>query len=318
MSGPYLGRAVASQEEIVFYEEGIDCTVSVSDVGKGNRTLRINGKTDASTNPDDMCSQIMMAQIPLFLRPGSSDVCVIGLGAGFTVDSVLAHNVKSVDVAEISGSVIRAAECFRLANNDVLRNPRLALHHEDGRNFLLLGRKKYDIIISEPSNVWISGIANLYSSEFLDIALARLKPGGLYCFWIHSYSMRQEDYSSVIKTMMSRFPHVQLWSMTFGDYLVVGSESPIVVDPETISGLCGEPKVMRMLNRIGIDDPRQIAYYYVADGNQLKPVIRNQRLLIDDVPYLEFSAPRYLLQNDAQQIVEAILRVDGFPCFSGD
>jgi len=317
LSAPYLGHTVDRSEEIIFYEEGVDCTVSVSLTGKNNRTLRINGKPDASSRIDDRCTQVLMGQIPLFLRPGSSDVCVIGLGSGITADSVLAHPVKSVDVAEISSSVIRAAEYFSQANNNVLKNARLKVCHEDGRNFLLLGKKKYDIIISEPSNVWISGIANLYSREFLETARRNLKPGGLYCFWIHSYAMRSEDFTAVIGTMMTVFPHAQLWSMTFGDYLVLGSESPVSIDLESCGRTFGRPEVKDMMKSIGIDDPIQLAYYYVADGKQLAPLVSGQRILVDDLPYLEFSAPQYLLKSEAMRIVGTILSAEGEPDLTG-
>lgn len=311
VSGPYLGRG-ANPGEVVFYREGIDTTVAVTRSQAHIYSLLVNGKADASTNTRDMRTQLLLGHLPLLLNPDATEVCVIGLGSGVTASAVLAHPVRIADVVEISSAVVAAAEYFSPANHEALRDPRLRLHRADGRNFLLVGDREYDVIVSEPSNPWISGIANLFTTQFFEIARSRLKPGGLHCQWFHAYSMKADDFAAVIKTMTAVFPYVQLWEASRNDYLIICSDAPIVIDVESTYLTFGRPRVSTTLSSILINDPIQLAHYYVADGRDLTPWTGAQESLVDDLPYLEFSAPRYLLRGEPAVIAKS-LRTAGRP-----
>ena len=317
VSGPYLGRSGATQTEVLFYREGIDTTVSVT--GEGDRlALRINGKPDASNGMQDMHTQTLLGQIPMLLKPDARRVAIIGLGAGVTAAAVLAHPVESVDVVEISSAVVEAAGHFAEANRHALDDPRLRLHRADGRNFLLLSERKYDVIISEPSNPWISGIANLFTTEFFEIARSRLEPGGVHAQWIHAYSMDVDDFAAIIATLSRVFEHVQVWETGFDDYVIVGSDEPIVIDVEDLYLASGRPGVNAMLASISINDPMQLAHYYVADARDLEAWLERQEPLIDDRPRLEFSAPRFIVQGMVSEIDWQLFSAEGTPELAGD
>lgn len=317
VSGPYLGRHVDAAREVIFYREGVDTTVAVVSARDGVRSLLVNGKPDASDGLPDMRMQLLSAHIAFLIKPAAADVCVIGLGSGVTAGAALAHPVERVDVVEISSAVVAAAEYFSRDNNNVLGDPRAALHRADGRNFLLLGDRKYDIILSEPSNPWISGVANLFTREFFEIARRRLNPGGLHCQWIHAYSMKAEDFAAVIKTVSAVFRHVQLWDTNFDDYVILGSDEPIVIDVESMHFTFQRPAVSDMLSFLYINDPMQLAYFYIADDRQLASWTEAQAPLTDDLPQLEFSAPRYLLRSEPAVIAKALCDVDGIPTLAG-
>lgn len=317
VSGPYLGRS-AEVGEVVFYREGIDTTVAVTTTSRNVRCLLVNGKPDASTSLGDMRTQLFLAHIPLLLKPDAADVCVIGLGSGVTTGGILAHPVETVDVVEISSAVVAAAEHFSRANNDALGNPRCRLHRADGRNYLLLREKQYDLIISEPSNPWISGVANLFTSEFFEIARSRLKPGGLHCQWFHAYSMEADNFAAVIQTMATVFRSVQLWQMSLNDYLIVGSDTAITINVENLYLAFQRPVVNMMLSFVMINDPMQFAHYYIADAEHLTSWIERQEPLIDNLPRLEFSAPRHLLAGEPALIGETLCELGGSPTLAGD
>ncbi|MCX7011594.1 MAG: fused MFS/spermidine synthase [Candidatus Sumerlaeota bacterium] len=294
-SGPFLGRGDLDVK-VVEYIEGIDGTVSVSSPGEDRFSLANNGKPDASTELTDMYTQYLMAQVPMTLKPQAKDVCVIGLGSGCTVGALLAHpEVASVDVAEISPDVVRAARHFHKVNNHALDDPRSHIHRADGRNFLLLTNKTFDLIVSEPSNPWVSGIANLFTREFFEIARSRLRPGGMHCQWIHSYTFGPDDFAAILKTLGGTFRHTQLWELGLDDYLVVGSDAPIPIDVEAAYLSWTRGQVPDIVNAIYMNDPMQLANHFLADGRALEPWTADGRTLVDDRPSLEFSAPRYLL-----------------------
>jgi spermidine synthase len=312
VSGPYLGRGESSRSELLSYREGIDTTVAVT-ANNGLRVLRINGKPDASNGLGDMHNQILAGQIPMLLKPDAKQVAVIGLGAGVTAAAALAHPVESVDAVEISSAVVEAAAHFTEANHHALDDPRLRLHRADGRNFLLLTDRKYDVIVSVPSNPWISGIANLFTAEFFEIARSRLTPGGIHAQWLQAYSMKVDDFAAIIATMASVFEHVQLWEIGYNDYVALGSDEPIVIDVEDLYLAVGRPRVNAMLGSIYINDPMQMAHYYVADARDLEAWLGEQAPLIDDRPKLEFSAPRFIVKGMPLHIDRQLTSASGTP-----
>ncbi len=318
ISGPYMGRSSETVGSIVYYREGIDTTVSVTATGTDGLTLRVNGKPDASNGYTDRPTQFLSGHLPLLMKPNAREVCVIGVGSGATVGAVLAHEVEWVDAVEISAAVVEAARFFHELNNDCLDDPRLAMHQADGRNFLLMTDRTYDAIVSEPSNPWISGIANLFTREFFELAKSRLKPGGLHCQWLQSYSTEVEDFASVLRTVSEVFSHVQLWEMGFHDYLIVGSDEPIVLDIEDWHFTFQRPDVRSTMAAFMIHDPLQLANHYIADGDHLADMIAQGRILTDDVPHLEFSAPRNLRRFESGQIANVLANLALEPTLAED
>ncbi|MBA4387267.1 MAG: hypothetical protein C0404_04755 [Verrucomicrobia bacterium] len=318
VSGPYLGRGIDPAESVIFYREGADSTVSVSDLGGRNLVMRINGKPDASSRIEDLCTQILAADIPLLLNPSASRVCVIGLGSGITCGAALDHPIERLDVAEISDAVIEAAKLFARDNSNALENPRLALHYEDGRNFLLTRTNKYNVIICEPSNPWISGIANLYTREFFELARNHLDKGGVHCQWIHSYSMRPDDFAGILHTMAGVFQHVQLWSTWSGDYLAIGSDTPLIIDLDAMKTAFERPPVKATLDRILIGSTRQMGNHYVGDERTLAAWYRKAESFRDDLPRLEFSASRHVIRNEGMTIGKTLDEFKSVPVLAGE
>ncbi len=119
----------------------------------------------------------MVGHLPLLLHPGARDVLLIGLGSGMTLGAVERHPVKAVDVVEIEAAVVEASRYFREFTGEVLKDPRVNLIVADGRNHLALTDRQYDVIISEPSNPWVAGMANLFTREFFEQAQQRLRSG---------------------------------------------------------------------------------------------------------------------------------------------
>ena len=182
-----LAEYNTKRTNLIYYKEGINTTVSVTNDSRGNLFLGVNGKTDAS-NSRDMPTQKLLAHIPLLMHPEPEDVCLIGLGSGITLGSIEQYPVKQIDCVEISPAVVEAAEFFTSFNKNALEDSRLEIIYEDGRNHLSLTDKTYDVIISEPSNPWIAGIGNLFTVEFFETCRSKLKDRGIICIRVQSYN----------------------------------------------------------------------------------------------------------------------------------
>jgi spermidine synthase len=167
---PYYGANVdleiaLKSGKLVYFKEGAAATVSIRKY-RGGTMLSIDGKVDAS-DTGDMTTQKMLAHLPLLLSRNARHVAVIGLGSGVTAGAALQHPIESLDVVEISPEVVAGSRYFEHVNRHPLEDRRTTLIIGDGRNHLRYTGKKYDVTISEPSNPWMSGMASLFSRDFL-------------------------------------------------------------------------------------------------------------------------------------------------------
>lgn len=296
------------QSKTLFYDEGLDATVAVERF-HDEITLSIDGKVDASTGTDDMTTQVLLAQLPLLLHPQPDTVLVIGLGSGVTLGSAQRHSVRSIDCVELLENVVDASEHFNLHNYDCLSDPRTTLIIGDARNHLLLTKRKYDVIISEPTNPWISGVNDLFTQEFFKLAIGRLRTGGVMCAWFHTYHMGDDDVRTMVKTFTSVFPEAVLWMSTGTDLVLLGSTGPLVFD-EHLGERMIEPGIAEDLARIWIHTPEDLLSSHIAGTRALLDFAGSAREHnTDDNMLLEFSAGTKILEETQQVHLVNFLRM---------
>jgi spermidine synthase len=289
MRGPSLQTALTAGE-LLSYREGSTGTVAVRRLA-GTISLAIDGKVDAS-NAGDMLTQRLLAHVPLLLHPNPQRAAIIGLGSGVTLGSALTHPLAEVHVLEISQGVVEASRFFEAENNRALADPRTRLIVGDGRTHLMLGRQSYDVIVSEPSNPWMAGIASLFTREFFEGARDRLTPGGVLCQWAHTYDISSSDLKSIVATFLSVFPNGTLWLVGDADVLLVGSTEPLDARIGGIGEAMRRPGVAADLAGVGVTGPFSLTTLFVAQGDALKAWANGAPLQTDDRAQLEFSGPR--------------------------
>ena len=172
---------------VLFYRDGLNSTVSVQ---RMNNVIYLsnNGKVDASTG--DAQTQLLLGHLGAVLHSMPRRVLIVAFGSGMTASAVARYpDVEEIDCVEIEPAVIHAAPYLGSLNRGVLSDTRVHVIFDDARNFLLTSRQKYDLIISEPSNPWIAGVATLFTDEFYAAARQRLAPGGIFVQWVQSYSL---------------------------------------------------------------------------------------------------------------------------------
>jgi len=277
----------------LFYKEGVNCTVAVGKRGK-NTYLTVNGKVDASTSIDDMATQMLAGYLPMFFADSPKDVLVIGLGSGVTVSCVAHFPVQRIDVAEIERAVVDASRLFEKENEKVLSDQRVHLQNEDGRNFLLQNIQTYDVIISEPSNPWIEGVASLFTVDFYRLAEQRLTRDGIMCQWMHLYHMSPKDVQMIVRTFTSVFPYVSVWKTTESDVVLLGRRKPFVWQHDQIAGKVTSDKISRDLAFLGYNSPVSLLTAYRMNTYGAKLFSKGAVVNTDDHNILEYSAPKYL------------------------
>jgi spermidine synthase len=277
---------------LLYYREGASATVSVKRL-TGTNTLAVDGKTDAS-NRGDMLTQKLVAHLPLLLHERPRHVAIVGLGSGVSVGAALTHPIARADVLELSPEVIDASHLFAEENRRALADSRTRLLVADGRSHLQLSRTKYDVIISEPSNPWIAGVAALFTREFFELARDRLAPGGLMCQWANAYNISDHDLRAIVATFQSVFPHGTAWLVGGDDVVLVASDGPLDARLQNIERHWTRAGVSEDLARVGATEPFALWSLYVAGPQELQRYGAGAMMLTDDRMALEFSAPREL------------------------
>ncbi len=299
---------------LLYYRDGLTSTVSVHRDGQGV-FLRVNGKTDAGTG-GDMQTQVMLGHLPLLLHPGPERVLVIGLGSGITAGAVARHPVARLDIVEIEPAMLAAARFFAPVHGDVLHDRRVRVLVTDGRRHLTYEPDRYDVIISEPSNPWISGLSSLFSVEFFRLARSRLGPNGLMTQWVQAYDLQLDDLRMIVNSFRAVFPQATVWGNTGGDLLLVGQVAPGPLDLERIRRRYeANPALREDLGRIGIRAWPSLLGQFLLEEPGLGRLVGGAALNTDDRLPLEFSAPRGLYSRTAGQNLAAIrnLRTTALP-----
>jgi spermidine synthase len=283
--------------DVVYFKEGNNATISVRK-GENYLALRTNGKVDAS-NRDDMITQLTVGWLPGFYHPNPKDALVIGYGSGVTVGAVTSiKELQDIDCIEIEPAVYGAAPWFSTINRKSYENPKVHLIFNDARNYMNTTRKQYDIIISEPSNPWIAGVASLFTAEFYDRASQVLKPDGIFAQWIQLYELDPEDLRMVLYEVQRKFPEVSVW-VTDSDLIIIASRQPQKLDMSRVADIVrSDPSMVRdFRDFLHTDQPEGLLGYYVMSSDAVRKFASHARRNTDDHPLLEFHAPRQLFTD---------------------
>jgi spermidine synthase len=262
--------------ELLYYDQGATGAVAVGRSTKtGNTWLSVNGKVDASTG-DDMPTQQLSGAIPVALARHPARVVVVGLASGVTVGAALEDpRVAHLTVLELEPSVVPASHFFDHVNGRPLDDIRTELVLDDARAWLARHEGPFDVVISEPSNPWITGVSNLFTLEYWALARDRLSEGGVFAQWVQLYGMGPEEVRGLLRTFQHVFGDVWVFETIDGtDLLVVGGR-----------GLPPLPVDLPLRPRLDPDGVRCIA----GTG----------WLNTDDRPVVEWRAPAYLHYSTA-------------------
>jgi spermidine synthase len=274
---------------VVRYVEGVTSTVAVVDTPFG-RVFRVDGKVEATSGFDDMRLQRMMGHLPMLLAERMERAINIGLGAGTTVGSLLAHPLKELQVIELEKNVMTTAREFSHLNHAALDDPRLQVVLNDGRNHLLLTDRKYEIITSDPFEPVVGGSASLYTYNHFMNARKCLAPGGIVCQYLPMYELSTHDFQMILRSFCRAFPEATLWFTGF-DTILIGSERPLTLNFARLKERMALPGVKNSLEEIGMRSPLELLQTFVMIPSKI-PSIKSGPMNTDQHPYIEFSAPR--------------------------
>src|SRR5204862_5238962 len=123
--------------------------------------------------------------------------------------------VTDQTIAEIEPLVPRVVSTYFAEHNfNVVKNPKVTIHLDDARHYLLTTKEKFDAVTSDPLDPWVKGAATLYTREFFNVVKSKLNPGGVVTLFVQLYESNTAAVKSEIATFMKAFPNSVVWGNT--------------------------------------------------------------------------------------------------------
>lgn len=282
-----------NKQEVLYSKDDPASSVMVIKTEKGKVSLLNNGKADASTGRD-MITQLLLGHVPLLTQPQAKDVLVVGMGSGVTAGAVLQHPVKQLKILELVEAVVEAEKFFHQVNFEPIKDTRTTVIMDDARAHLNFDPSTFDLIISEPSNPWQAGVANLFTYEFFELASKRLNANGLFVQWLQLYELSDPVLLSAIRTLRSVFPYLYGFQSK-NDLIILASLKGIQLDPAAISNRFQYLGLKEHLQELGIAQP-EIFFTLQTQTPQTMDTLASMGTIINDADnlYLEHQAPKEL------------------------
>jgi spermidine synthase len=274
------------RDRLLWRQEGAQTTVAILEQ-RGRpptRVMYLDGNHQANDSASTAFVHHRIGALPVMLHQRPRTALVVGLGGGATPGAVARMNVD-VDVVELSHAVVAGAEFFKHINFDLLTRPNVRLHVDDGRNFLLMSRKKYDVVTADIILPRHAGAGALYSREYYELVRRSLADEGLVMQW--NGGETATEYKLLLRTFLSVFPHTTLWA---GGSLMLGSTRPFTIGRTAYD-------VRRRTFEQFPWDLDTLKRLYSADAGTARAFVGDGPILSDDRPVIEYFLS--LPKNDA-------------------
>lgn len=308
----YGSANVPKVPDVLFYSDGRTATVSVRRIvlSKG-LSLATNGKPDASLGREwflppnvrgpfthDASTQTLLPLILLAHAPNATVGAVIGQGSGMSSHTLLLdQKLTKLVTIEIEPEMIRASRKFYPANRMVFDDPRSTFAIDDARSYFASQRRRFDLILSEPSTPWVAGVSGLFTAEFYAHVRRYLTPSGVFGQWLHLTEINDGLVLSVIRAVSEQFPSYTIYAVGNRDILVVASPAAQLPKPDW--SVFERPRIADALRRVYPLTPAILDALHMADGRTLAPLLGSGAANSDFYPTLDLGAEKARYMNEA-------------------
>ena len=254
----------------------------------------------------------LMAHLPMALAKYPKRILVVCFGMGTTLRSASRHPGVQVEIDAVD-IVPNVFDCFKFFHKDadrIVKQPNIHLYADDGRNFLLLNQKAYDVITIDPAPpIYSAGTVNLYTREFLELCKSRITDSGVVSLWLPPAPA--SELMMIMKTFVNVFPGASLWGgLRMPGFYLIGGHRSFEQTPDSLSSL------VRRLSKISdlsewedfYQDEAILAKTYLLGPNALSALVKNIPEVTDDHPYTEFPLWRGVLTGAIPDLTATVPR----------
>jgi predicted membrane-bound spermidine synthase len=308
------GHAVSSLGRVFFYRDGKTASVAARSQPGGLVSIITNGKPDASIRLDtdlppspDEYTMSLVAALPLLMKPDAKTFANIGWGSGLTVEVALSHSgPREVDSIEIEPAMVIGAMAFSPRVLRAYQDRRGHVFFEDAKSYFARYAKRYDVIMAEPSNPWVNGVASLFSTEFYRDTKRYLAPGGLFVQWLQLYEFNDQLLASILGALGANFSDYEIYESNPGDLLVVAVAEGRVPRPGPLP--LKEHGFMEQLDRLGITRVEEISARSLGTKRQIEPLFTLFAAPVnsDFRPFVQLEAARARFEGGQAQGLQSL------------
>ncbi|RSZ55132.1 fused MFS/spermidine synthase [Massilia atriviolacea] len=285
--------------EVLMHRDGRTATVDVTRKN-GMLVIGTNGKPDASymstkgvAPTADEPTQVMLGALPLLISPHAKTAAMIGMGAGMSADVLLASDqLTRLDIVEIESAMVDGAKLFGKASSRVFSDPRSHIHIDDAKSFFSAHKSRYDLVISEPSDSWVSGVSNLFTTEFYQRMLRHLSRDGVLVQWVPTYGNTPILVSSVMRALGDNFSDYRIYGSTNGVMVIVAKVEGQL--PELSARGLENPALAAAMARVGWTSINDVHKHEIGRREFLHPAftLSGAPVNSDFFPYVDQNALR--------------------------
>jgi spermidine synthase len=302
---------------ILFARDGKTATVHLVKYSDAT-SLRTNGKSDGSINMDpagvrgtDEITMVLTAALPLALKPETRTAAVIGIGTGLTTHTLLQSlDIERVETVEIEAAMAEASRGFMPRNSGAFADPRGAILIEDAKSFFSTRDRRYDLIISEPSNPWVSGVSSLFTREFYRRIRKHLNPGGMLVQWFQLYEIDASLVATVLGALGAEFPHYAVFAASDYDLLIMAGDAP--VPRQAQPRIFEHPGIAKELWTVHVLAAGDLDARYLGSRATLEPLFASYAMPAnsDYAPVLDLNAARHRFMEKSAAELVALLNAE--------
>lgn len=287
------GRKMATSmgsSRLVEMVEGRNSSIAITRWNDGAFEVDVNGHVEATTEPFDMKLQRMVGHIPALLHPNPRSVLGIGFGAGVSAGTFTRYpGIEKITICEIEPKIPpTSTKYFGDVDYDVKDNPRTHIVFDDARHYLLTTRDTFDVIASDPLDVFVKGTAAIYSKEYFEAVRRHLNPGGMFTLYVPLYESDVPTVQSELATFFAVFPNGSVWGNTIDgkgyDLVLLGQADPLRINVDEVEARLEQPDysaVRESLREIGAGSAVDLFANYAGSARDLEPWTRNAPLNLD-------------------------------------
>ena len=313
----YGRRAAVAEGTLIYTKEGRNSSVAITRWADGETEVDVNGHVEATTEPYDMKLQRMVGHLPALLHPTPKTVLGIGFGAGVSAGTFTRYpGIEQITVCEIEPVIPpTSTRYFAKQDYDVLHNPKTRIIYDDARHYILTTTQKYDIIASDPLDVFVKGTAAIYSKEYFEAVKQHLNPGGYFSLYVPLYETDERTIRSELATFFEAFPYGSVWAILRDgagyDMVFLGQAEPLKINLDEVEQRLARPDyepVAESLRDVGVNSATELLATYAGQAKDLEPWVRGAEINRDRDLRLQYIGGWGINSAMADDLYRDILR----------
>jgi spermidine synthase/MFS family permease len=296
--GYYVDDAL---EEVLFHQDGLYSTVTVLKDSFANTIyLKNNAKVEAGIpiedgifSAADMQTQVLLGVAPKYFKDEFKNILLIGMGSGITLDSLaMISGDAKLCVAEIEDLVFKAADKFFSQAWQAIPDKKITRYNGNARSLIKSSKEKYDLIVSQPSDPWLS--ADMFTDEFWRLAHSKLSKDGIFVQWLQLYSLEPKYLLLTLNTLKHNFKYLLIiHPPRTAEIIILASDKDFRFRDFNVDKY---PYLKTTLSRVSIHNSADFMADIMLAPKDVK------KLLITETPRLDLPAP--MLNNANNSLLE--------------